>query len=43
MIRRYALASYESVFLRLTGECGWTPVRYADLITRTLRATLGSP
>lgn len=25
-------------FLRLTGECGWTPARYADLIARTLQA-----
>lgn len=36
----YALASDESVFLRLTRDCGWTPVRYADLIARTLTATL---
>jgi len=36
----YALAADESVFLRLTHECGWTPDRYADLIARTLKATL---
>ena len=36
----YALATDESVFLRLTRECGWTPARYADLITRTLTAAL---
>ena len=36
----YALATDESVFLRLTRECGWTPARYADLIARTLNATL---
>ena len=36
----YALATDESVFLRLIGECGWTPARYADLIARTLKATL---
>lgn len=38
----YALATNESVFLRLTRQCGWTPERYADLIARTLQATLGS-
>ena len=38
----YAVATDESVFLRLTGECGWTPARYADLIARTLQATLGT-
>jgi AcrR family transcriptional regulator len=36
----YALATDESVYLRLTGECGWTPARYADLIARTLTAAL---
>ena len=38
----YALATDESVFLRLTRECGWTPDRYAELIARTLKATLGT-
>jgi hypothetical protein len=38
----YALATDESVYLRLTGECHWTPGRYADLIARTLTATLGT-
>lgn len=38
----YAVATDESVFLRLTRECGWTPAAYADLITRTLNAALGS-
>ena len=37
----YALATDESVFLRLTRECGWTPGRYADLISRILKASLG--
>jgi len=37
----YALATDESVFLRLTRECGWTPDRYAHLVARTLQATLG--
>ena len=37
----YALATDESVFLRLTRECGWTPESYAELIARTLQATLG--
>ena len=39
----YAVATDEGVFLRLTGECGWTPDRYAELIARTLRANLGVP
>ena len=38
----YALATDEGVFLRLTRECGWTPARYAELIGRTLTATLGT-
>jgi AcrR family transcriptional regulator len=38
----YAVASDESVFLRLTRDCGWTPEDYADLIARTLNATLGT-
>lgn len=38
----YALATDESVFLRLTHECGWTPARYADLIACTLKAALTS-
>jgi AcrR family transcriptional regulator len=38
----YALATDESVFLRLTRECGRTPADYADLITRSLNATLGT-
>ena len=38
----YALATNESIFLRLTRQCGWTPERYADLIARTLTATLGT-
>jgi hypothetical protein len=38
----YAVACDESVFLRLTRECGWTPEDYADLIARTLNATLGT-
>ena len=38
----FALAGDESVYLRLTRECGWTPARYADLISSTLTATLGN-
>jgi len=38
----YALATDERVYLRLTRECRWTPDRYADLIARTLTATLGT-
>jgi hypothetical protein len=37
----YAVACDESVFL-LTRECGWTPEDHADLIARTLNATLGT-
>jgi AcrR family transcriptional regulator len=37
----FALATDESVFLRLTRECNWDPARYTDLIARTLQATLG--
>jgi AcrR family transcriptional regulator len=37
----FALAADESIYLRLTRECGWTETRYADLTARTLSATLG--
>ena len=37
----YALATNESIFLRLTRECGWPPERYAGLIAGTLKAVLG--
>jgi AcrR family transcriptional regulator len=36
----YAIATDEKIFLRLTGECGWPPARYADLIAHTLTAAL---
>jgi AcrR family transcriptional regulator len=36
----YALTTDESLYLRLTRECGWTDAQYADLIGRTLEATL---
>ncbi len=36
----YAIATDEGIFLRLTGECGWPPADYADLIAHTLTATL---
>jgi AcrR family transcriptional regulator len=36
----YAIATDEGIFLRLTGECGWSPARYADLIAHTLAAAL---
>ena len=39
----YAIANDVSVYLRLTSECGWDETRYADLITRTLKATLAPP
>jgi hypothetical protein len=29
-------------YLRLSRDCGWTDTRYADLIARTLQATLGA-
>ena len=39
----YAIANDVSVYLRLTTECGWDETRYADLITRTLKANLAEP
>jgi AcrR family transcriptional regulator len=36
----YALAADVSVYLRLTRDCGWTETGYADLIARTLNASL---
>jgi AcrR family transcriptional regulator len=39
----YALAADVTIYLRLTRDCGWTETRYADLIARTLTATLGAP
>jgi AcrR family transcriptional regulator len=36
----YAIATDEGIFLRLTGECGWSPARYAELIAHTLTAAL---
>ena len=39
----YALVTDANIYLRLTTECGWTQARYADLITQTLKATLGPP
>ena len=36
----YAIAADEGIFLRLTGECGWTPAHYADLVASTLTAAL---
>jgi AcrR family transcriptional regulator len=38
----YAIAADEGIFLRLTGECGWSPERYADLVAGTLTAALSS-
>ena len=37
----YALAADVTVYLRLSRDCGWTDTRYAELIARTLQATLG--
>ena len=37
----YALVTDASIYLRLTTECCWTPARYADLIARILKASLG--
>ncbi len=37
----YALAADESVYLRLTQECGWTDPQYAELLATTLQASLG--
>jgi AcrR family transcriptional regulator len=38
----YALAADVSPYLRLSRDCGWTDARYAELIARTLQATLGA-
>jgi hypothetical protein len=38
----YAIAANESAYLRLTGECGWTDARYAQLVATTLQAALGA-
>jgi AcrR family transcriptional regulator len=38
----YAIATDEGVFLRLTGECGWSPARYAELIAHTLTGALAA-
>jgi hypothetical protein len=38
----YALAADVSPYLRLSRDCGWTDTRYADLIARTLQATVGA-
>ena len=37
----YALAADESIYLRLTQECGWTDARYAQFLAHTLNATIG--
>ena len=37
----YALAADESVYLRLTQECGWTDTQYAELLATALQAALG--
>ena len=39
----YAISNDASVYLRLTTDCGWNEARYADLIARTLKATLAAP
>ena len=39
----YAISNDASVYLRLTTECGWNEARYADLIARTLKASLAAP
>jgi hypothetical protein len=39
----YAISNDASVYLRLTTECGWNEARYADLIARTLKATIAVP
>lgn len=39
----YAISNDASVYLRLTTECGWNETRDANLIARTLKATLASP
>jgi hypothetical protein len=36
----YAIATDEGIFLRLTGEGGWTQPANADLLAHTLTAAL---
>lgn len=36
----YVLAADESIYLRLTHECGWTDTQYAELIASILHARL---
>jgi AcrR family transcriptional regulator len=38
----YVLAADESIYLRLTHECGWTDAQYAELIASILQATLAT-
>jgi AcrR family transcriptional regulator len=38
----YALAADESIYLRLTHECGWTDTQYAELIASILQAALST-
>jgi AcrR family transcriptional regulator len=38
----YVLAADESIYLRLTHECGWTDTQYAELIATILQATLST-
>jgi AcrR family transcriptional regulator len=38
----YVLAADESIYLRLTHECGWTDTQYAEFIASILQATLST-
>jgi AcrR family transcriptional regulator len=37
----YAIFADVQIYLRLVTECGWSEARYADLIGKTLKATIG--
>jgi AcrR family transcriptional regulator len=39
----YAIAADQTLFLRLTDECSWTPTQYAELLERLLAAALAPP
>lgn len=39
----FATCANETIFLRLTGECDWTPDQYAQLIQRMVTALIAAP
>ena len=39
----FAICANETIFLRLTDECGWTPDQYAELIENVISTLLVEP